>query len=74
MELPRQSAPVRRRHITQPYDLVDFVDASGSDTGERVGELISVRIKLMHGLNPNAPQAWTLPSFTHMRLSARRAP
>jgi cyanobactin biosynthesis protein (PatB/AcyB/McaB family) len=79
MDLPRQSAPVIRRHITQPSDLVDVVNASGTgadpDTleGERVGELISVRIKLMHGLNSGDPQAWTLPTFGHMRQSGGRS-
>ena len=65
MKLPRQSVPVHRPDLIQPYQLVDVVNGT-------VGELISIRVNLTHALNPNDPQAWALPTFNHMQLSAGR--
>ena len=63
MWLPPQTPPVRRPDLVAPHTCVDLTHGTP-------GQLISIRMELMHGANFNDPPYWALPSYARLRLSA----
>ena len=53
---PKQVAPVKRPHFVPPHLAVDVVHGS-------VEDLVSVRMKLIHGANYNDPGPWQMACY-----------
>lgn len=53
---PKQVPPVKRPHFIQPHLAVDTLHGSFED-------LVSIRMKLLHGANFNDPAPWQFASF-----------
>ncbi len=60
MHRPPQPAPVRRPHFVQPHTCVE-VD------GGPLSELLSIRMKLLHGANYNDPAPYVQAHYDVMR-------
>ena len=60
---PKQSAPVNRREVIQPYTTVDVLH------GPDVESLVQIRMALLHGANYNNPAAWRVPSYNSLKTS-----
>jgi cyanobactin biosynthesis protein (PatB/AcyB/McaB family) len=68
MTFPKQSAPVKRPHFTQPAHAVDVETGSADD-------LVNIRMKLLHGANYNDPAAYAPRGYhqvMHAGLGRRR--
>ncbi len=63
MKLPKQSPPVKRPHFIQIHECVDVVHGEGED-------LLSIRMKLMHGANYNDPAQFVYPHYSYLKMSA----
>jgi cyanobactin biosynthesis protein (PatB/AcyB/McaB family) len=61
---PRQNAPVKRPEIIPPHNGVEV--AYGT-----VGDLVRIRIDLIHGANINDPPGWRFPSYESLKTSGR---
>lgn len=62
MRLPILSPPVKRPDIIYPHQSVDVIHGT-------VDELISIRMKLLHGANFNDPAAFAHRSYQQIKSS-----
>ncbi|CDM96168.1 MAG: cyanobactin biosynthesis system PatB/AcyB/McaB family protein [Limnospira sp. PMC 1291.21] len=62
MTFPKQSAPVKRPHFTQPALAVDLED------GE-IEDLVHIRMDLLHGANYNDPAVFAPRSYNQVMHS-----
>jgi cyanobactin biosynthesis protein (PatB/AcyB/McaB family) len=63
MKLPKQSPPVKRPHFIQIHECVDVIHGDGED-------LLSIRMKLMHGANYNDPAQFQYPVYGYLKMSS----
>jgi cyanobactin biosynthesis protein (PatB/AcyB/McaB family) len=63
MKLPKQSPPVKRPHFIQIHECVDVIHGDGED-------LLSIRMKLMHGANYNDPAQFQYPAYGYLKMSS----
>ncbi|MCT7966927.1 cyanobactin biosynthesis system PatB/AcyB/McaB family protein [Laspinema sp. D1] len=62
MAFPKQAAPVKRPHFTQPALAVDLED------GE-IEDLVHIRMDLLHGANYNDPAVYADRSYNQVMHS-----
>jgi cyanobactin biosynthesis protein (PatB/AcyB/McaB family) len=62
MPFPNLSPPVKRPDIIHPHRSVDVIHGSAD-------ELLSIRLKLLHGANYNDPAAFVNRSYQQLKSS-----
>jgi cyanobactin biosynthesis protein (PatB/AcyB/McaB family) len=65
MRLPVLSPPVKRPDVIYPHRSVDVIHGT-------VDELLSIRMKLLHGANYNDPAAFANRSYQQLKSSGCR--
>ncbi len=65
MRLPKLSRPVKRPDIIYPHHAADVIHGT-------VEDLVSIRMKLLHGANYNDPAAFQYRSYQQLKSSACR--
>jgi len=63
MVLPKQAAPVKRPHFTQPALAVDVQNGT-------LESLVHIRMDLLHGANYNDPAVFAQPSYHQVMHSS----
>lgn len=62
MNLPKQAAPVKRPDLISPHLAVDVLNGD-------LGDLVAIRMDLIHGANYNDPPYYNYPSYDQIKTS-----